>query len=302
MQDTFYRLFLMLHALPAYPRRIDTFAIEQQLAAADCYVSRRTIQRDLNKLSINLPIERDDAKPAGWCWSKDAKALTLPALDPHAALAWQLARAHLERLLPTATLEHLAPQLDAPIVEHFKTLAGKHLEADLRAILWGKLHAVFRNARAASNNTDLRRLAFSKRFTFRPADIHHLDVIGDAVEHQKGALGYGQPAQSGGEFVGRGEKRVVGQIGYRQADASHHAQGEGSAAKRLVVALDARQVGACLRQIFNPQGWPLWRRTGCRGRSRPCSGHPLREFSLPESASVPPLHALPASGRRCPGG
>lgn len=110
MQDTFYRLFLMLHALPAYPRRIDTFAIEQQLAAADCYVSRRTIQRDLNKLSVNLPIERDDAKPAGWCWSKDAKALTLPALDPHAALAWQLARAHLERLLPTATLEHLAPQ------------------------------------------------------------------------------------------------------------------------------------------------------------------------------------------------
>ncbi len=110
MQDAFIRLFLMLHALPTFPRKRDTLGIQKQLAAAGHNVSRRTIQRDLIRLSQSMPIVSDNAKPAGWGWSRDARVTNLPALDPHAALAWQLARAHLERLLPTATLDHLAPQ------------------------------------------------------------------------------------------------------------------------------------------------------------------------------------------------
>lgn len=110
MQDTFIRLLLILQALQPFPRKVNTSVIRNQLAAAGHNVSLRTIQRDLLKLSESLPIASDNAKPVGWCWSKNARIMNLPALDPHAALVLQLARTHLERLLPAATLEHIAPQ------------------------------------------------------------------------------------------------------------------------------------------------------------------------------------------------
>lgn len=110
MQDTFIRLLLILQALPAFPRKANTSGIHSHLAAAGHDVSLRTIQRDLIKLSESLPIASDNGKPVGWCWSKDARIMNLPALDPHAALVLQLARTHLERLLPATTLDHLTPQ------------------------------------------------------------------------------------------------------------------------------------------------------------------------------------------------
>ncbi len=110
MQDKLARLIIMLTALPTYPRKLDTGKLRQQLLAAGHDVDLRTVQRDLNKLSSTYSIANDGAKPAGWYWNKDAKPVSLPALDPHAALVLQLARTHLERLLPAATLEHIAPQ------------------------------------------------------------------------------------------------------------------------------------------------------------------------------------------------
>jgi predicted DNA-binding transcriptional regulator YafY len=110
MRNTFHRQVLILQAVPRYPRRISTEAIRRTLSAAGHEISLRTIQRDLIKLSEKMPIVCDDAKPAGWSWSKDSEVMVLPALDPHAAVTLQLAKTYLERLLPQATLDHLAPQ------------------------------------------------------------------------------------------------------------------------------------------------------------------------------------------------
>ena len=110
MQANLARLIIMLSALPTFPRKLDSGRLLQQLHAAGHPVDLRTVQRDLNNLSTVYPIANDGAKPAGWYWHKDAKPISLPALDPHAALVLQLARIHLERLLPAATLDHIAPQ------------------------------------------------------------------------------------------------------------------------------------------------------------------------------------------------
>ncbi len=109
MQSTFHRHLLILQALPTAPRVLDSTNLLRQLAAAGHEVDLRTVQRDLVQLSTEFPITNDGAKPAGWYWAQNAKTISLPALDPHAALVMQLARTHLERLLPAATLEHLAP-------------------------------------------------------------------------------------------------------------------------------------------------------------------------------------------------
>lgn len=110
MRDTCLRHLLILQSLPRLPLKIDVVRIKQQLAAAEHEVDVRTVQRDLVKLSETLPIVSDGAKPAGWSWTRDARVMNLPALDPHAALVLQLARRYLERLLPSTTLDHLEPQ------------------------------------------------------------------------------------------------------------------------------------------------------------------------------------------------
>lgn len=110
MSDNCYRHFLILKSLPRLPQKIDIQRILQQLAAVDRSVTERSLQRDLNKLSGTYPIVSDGAKPAGWSWTREAVMMNLPALDPHEALAMQLAQSYLERLLPSATLDHLEPQ------------------------------------------------------------------------------------------------------------------------------------------------------------------------------------------------
>ncbi len=110
MSDNCHRHFLILQSLPRLPQKIDIERISKQLSAAGHEVDIRTVQRDLNKLSETYPIVSDSAKPAGWSWTRDAIMMNLPALDPHAALALQLAHSYLERLLPSTTLDHLEPQ------------------------------------------------------------------------------------------------------------------------------------------------------------------------------------------------
>jgi len=76
----------------------------------------RKIQRDLNLLATLFPIESDTrSKPYGWYWPKDAPSLDVPGMDSHTALAFWLAKKHLETLLPNATAQKLQA--------HYKTAA-----------------------------------------------------------------------------------------------------------------------------------------------------------------------------------
>lgn len=110
MQDTLLRHWTMLRRIPRYPRKIATAKIAQALDEAGYGVSRRSLERDLIKLTTVFPLVCDDQhKPFGWSWSRDAEAFDLPGLDLHSALAFRLAAEHLRHLLPESTRSYLEP-------------------------------------------------------------------------------------------------------------------------------------------------------------------------------------------------
>ncbi len=110
MSDTLLRHWMMLRHIPRHPRKIDVARLAQHLEADGYHVSRRSIERDLIKLSTVFPLRCDeDHKPHGWSWLADVAVLDLPAMDVHAALAFRMAAEHLQPLLPEATRAYLEP-------------------------------------------------------------------------------------------------------------------------------------------------------------------------------------------------
>ncbi|MEA5097258.1 MAG: WYL domain-containing protein [Burkholderiaceae bacterium] len=106
---TLLRQLTMLRFIPRHPRRIDSVSLREKLEAQGFSISLRTIQRDLNDLSLVLPLEADESKPQGWWWSKDAAVLDIPGLDPQAALVFCMVENNLKEMLPSSTLGVLEP-------------------------------------------------------------------------------------------------------------------------------------------------------------------------------------------------
>lgn len=79
MSDTFLRYLLLLQEMPHSPRMTDSAGFARLLEQRGFRVSRRTVQRDLEKLSRVLPIVcSDGTKPYGWSWRPGASS-PLPA-------------------------------------------------------------------------------------------------------------------------------------------------------------------------------------------------------------------------------
>ena len=113
MSTPMQRHWHMLRLVPRAPRKIDTATLQAQLENRGFQVDRRSIQRDLIKLSAQFALIVDErSKPFGWSWSRDAEPFDIPGMDLHTALAFNLASAHLTHLLPHATFEHLRPHFD----------------------------------------------------------------------------------------------------------------------------------------------------------------------------------------------
>jgi predicted DNA-binding transcriptional regulator YafY len=112
MDDTILRQWTLLRSIPNHPRRIATTQLQAMLADIIGEVSLRTVQRDLNKLSLVFQIEGDQSKPQGWCWRKGHK-LDVQTLEPATALTFNLAEAYLTRLLPPAATAQLQPWFNA---------------------------------------------------------------------------------------------------------------------------------------------------------------------------------------------
>lgn len=112
MDDTILRQWTLLRSIPNHPRRIATTQLQAMLASVFGTVSLRTIQRDLNKLSLVFQIEGDQSKPQGWSWRKDHK-LDVQTLDPATALTFNLAELYLTKLLPPAATAQLKPWFNA---------------------------------------------------------------------------------------------------------------------------------------------------------------------------------------------
>ena len=110
--DALYRHWLMLQMIPRQPRKIDGAEIEARLLNNGYKTTRRTIQRDLEKLAGIFPLGCDDStKPYGWSWKAEAAAFNVPAMDPSAALTFCLVERHLSQMIPRCTLRSLQPHL-----------------------------------------------------------------------------------------------------------------------------------------------------------------------------------------------
>lgn len=105
---------LIIELLRIIPRRrfITAQQAHQSLEAAGFARDLRSVQRLLDLISLNFPIERDTrSRPYGYRWLEQAKGLNLPLLSPQEALLMQLAQAHLAEFLPANLLRTLQPLL-----------------------------------------------------------------------------------------------------------------------------------------------------------------------------------------------
>ncbi|MFT0520579.1 helix-turn-helix transcriptional regulator [Pseudomonas faucium] len=109
-KDTLLRLFALLRLIPTEPQRIATPTLLEKLRDRGFSVTLRSIQRDLNRLSIPFSLMCDDSEmPFRWSFTRNAP-LQLQDMDAPTALALYLSESHLNALLPQSVLDQLAPQ------------------------------------------------------------------------------------------------------------------------------------------------------------------------------------------------
>lgn len=103
-------------------------------------VSLRTVQRDLDRLSIPFALQRDESSPSfRWSLSENAP-LDLSAMETPTALALYLAESHLQTLLPQSVLDQLGPQfrMARNYLDNLENNGLAHWAQKVRAIPNGK--------------------------------------------------------------------------------------------------------------------------------------------------------------------
>lgn len=109
-KDTLLRLFALLRLMPTEPQRIATTTLLEKLRDKGFSVTLRSVQRDLNRLSIPFSLQCDDSEvPFRWSFTRDAP-LRLEDMDTPTALALYLSEQHLATLLPQAVMDQLSSQ------------------------------------------------------------------------------------------------------------------------------------------------------------------------------------------------
>ncbi|MET3124309.1 putative DNA-binding transcriptional regulator YafY [Oxalobacteraceae bacterium GrIS 2.11] len=109
MSQTLLRQFECLKML-SRERKISTTEICQRLENHGHKVSQRTVQRDLQMLSIPFGLESDERdKPFGWKFSSSSTVNLFPGLSETEALSFLMLKQFASRLLPTSIVEDLDP-------------------------------------------------------------------------------------------------------------------------------------------------------------------------------------------------
>lgn len=109
MNDTSLRYLEMLKRIPHLPGGITATELHDKLQGLGHTIDKRSVERDLNKLSGMFPLTTDERRPARWSWAREAELTHLPALNPATALTLELAHRHLDSLLPHSALVALEP-------------------------------------------------------------------------------------------------------------------------------------------------------------------------------------------------
>ncbi|WP_426415331.1 helix-turn-helix transcriptional regulator [Aestuariirhabdus sp. LZHN29] len=105
-------LSLSLEILRRIPKHGSASAkeIHEQLLCAGIHRDIRTIQRQLDMLSLEFDIERDDrTKPYGYRWMKSSSGFSVPMLSEQESLLLTLAEQYLHNLLPPKLMKSMEP-------------------------------------------------------------------------------------------------------------------------------------------------------------------------------------------------
>src|SRR6266480_5944360 len=112
MPDALLRHWHLLQAIPRAPAKRDVTTLHRLLGQAGYHITRRQLQRDLNSLSSIFAIrsdERGGGQASGWCWSRQASVMDLPAMDGPSALMLRLIERFIPQLLPPVLSDRLGP-------------------------------------------------------------------------------------------------------------------------------------------------------------------------------------------------
>jgi predicted DNA-binding transcriptional regulator YafY len=113
MPDSTLRQITLLQLVPRRSPGATTAELQRRLDDQGHSISRRTIQRDLIRLSAHFPLVTEGEDVPRWCWMEGSDGLTAPAHDAYSALTWTLIEEHLEPLLPFAARKEAQPQFAA---------------------------------------------------------------------------------------------------------------------------------------------------------------------------------------------
>lgn len=186
-KDTLLRLFALLRLIPVEPQRIATSTLLEKLKDRGFSVTLRSVQRDLNRLSLPFSLQCDDSvTPYRWSFTRNAP-LELSDMDASAALALFLSENHLSTMLPQSVLVQLGPQfrrarnyLDglgrnglAHWARRVRTVAnGKALlPAQLAPQVWEKISAALLEGKQLQVEYMSRSKAGVKTFCIHPAGL-----------------------------------------------------------------------------------------------------------------------------------
>ena len=113
--DTTLRHLAMLQAIPVRPKSKSTRQIHEELRdiSPDFDVSKRSIERSLERLSKLFPITSETRGRANyWYWIEPSALTQIPAMTTTTAFVLRLAAEHLRPIMPPSTLPKLDPYFD----------------------------------------------------------------------------------------------------------------------------------------------------------------------------------------------
>lgn len=168
------RFKAMLQMIPRAPDSISTERLRNKLSAAGFEVDLRTVQRNLKDLvesgEFGLASEKKGRESACWQYCADAPITIFPSLDDHTALAFRLADAFLQSLMPPETVKALRP---------FVEEAGRHLSKRRQAAAgkWqDKIHVFPQGMRkrAPGIKPEVREAVYRALLEEKPLHLLHL--------------------------------------------------------------------------------------------------------------------------------
>lgn len=125
--DTIIRHWTLLRGVPRQPYKKDAKTLTEHLRDEGFEVTKRTVERDLIKLSGVFPLCNDESPTGyGWSWMRDADPFDVPGMDPESALTFEILERFARHLLPRSVLRRLDPhfrQADS-VLEQLSPQAG----------------------------------------------------------------------------------------------------------------------------------------------------------------------------------